>query len=121
MESDAPPQPEGVGFGVGRHVPRLGERRHEMPRGGLPDERLAHVQGDADRGVEIGDLRIHRIVQVEPEPVDQRAAARRRRGGPQHPARGETRRPDPGAGRGDHLPAGHSAHRVDPPYPRMAV
>ena len=65
----------------GEIVPLFGQAGHELARLRLPDERLAHVERDADGRIEIGDLWIERIVEIAVESIHQAAAESRRGGG----------------------------------------
>ena len=76
-ELDALLQLKRVRLHVGGDRPRLGERRDEVPRVRLPHERLADILRHADRGIEVGDVRVHRAVQIKTEPVEERPALRR--------------------------------------------
>ena len=80
VELDALFEFEGVLLGVRRDVPRVGQTGYELAGFRLPDQRLAHVERYADGRIEVGDLRIERIVYVETEPVGQAAAGARGRG-----------------------------------------
>ena len=65
---------EGVAQAVFAGFPGFGQARHDLGGGRHPDQRLADIEHDADGRIEKGHLRVERAVDIEAEPVDQRAA-----------------------------------------------
>ena len=74
VEGHALLQREGVGEAVGGHLPALGQARDDLAFVRHPDQRLADVERDADRGVEVGHARIEVAVKVAAEGIGQGAA-----------------------------------------------
>ena len=74
VEGDTLLQLERIAQPILAGFPGFSKTRHDLGGRWHPDERLAHIEHDADGRIEKRHLRVERAIDIEAESVDQRAA-----------------------------------------------